>query len=384
MQNFTSSFKFTGAFLLLLTLSSSSALGFAELVRHGYPNCIACHVSPSGGGVLTEYGRALSKDLLSTWSYEGEERLGHKLIEALPSWLQIGGDQEFIQTYKNNPLATETKNFWMENELEAALRFGKFYVDANVGLQRGPSSTPNLYDVISSRHYLGYYLTDEFSIRFGKFTPAYGLNLANHTLLSRGPLGFDQGMEHLNLEAAYFGEKYDVFLTALLGKADIEGAAIESPPDPSLDERGLSFSSSRWILEKFKIGASFLYANSDVYKRSLFGIYEVLKLSEKFYFLGEVDWQSKVARDTGIEARGPVLVHQLGYEAFKGLNIYLLQQESYLDLNSARTRDESYGSGVRFYPRPHFEFQVEYRKERNMRLFNDFYDYAFILGHYYF
>ncbi len=381
MQNFTSIIRASAFFLVLLL--NSKAFGLAELVRHGYPNCIACHVSPSGGGALTEYGRALSKDLLSTWSYENEERVGHGLLGPLPAWLQIGGDQQFIQIYKNNPLVTEAKNFWMENELEAALRVGQFYLDSNIGLQRGPATTPHLYDVISSRHYLGYYFTDELSIRFGKFLPAFGLNFANHTILSRRPLGFDQGMERMDLEAAYFGEKYDVFLTALLGKADVEGAAIESLLDPSIDERGFSISSSRWIFEKFKVGASFLFANADAYKRYLIGVFEVLKLSEKFYLLGEIDWQSKIAKDTGIEARGPALVHELGYAVFKGFDIYALEQESYLDLNSVDSRHDSYGVGLHFFPRPHFELQLEFRKERNLRLFSDFYDDAFVLAHYY-
>ncbi len=369
---------------LIVIFSALNSFGFAELVRHGYPNCIACHVSPSGGGVLTEYGRALSKDLISTWGVENEERLGHGWIAPLPNWLQLGGDLEFIQTYKNNPQVTEAKNFWMENELEAALHFGKFYLDANLGVQRGPANTPHLYDFISSRHFLGYSFTDELSLRFGKFTPAYGLNLANHTAFTRAPLGFDQGMEHLNLESAYLGEKFDFFLTALLGQADVEGAAIESPNDPSLDERGLALSSSRWILEKYKLGVSFLYATANAYRRTLFGFFGTLKLPENFYLLSEWDWQSKTLRDSGQNASGPALYNQLGCEIFKGMNLYFMQEETYLDITSLLSRDESYGAGFRFYPRPHFEFQAEYRREKNMRLFSEFYDGAFIFGHYYF
>ena len=44
-------------FLFFLSLAGTgfpgSAWAYPEMVRHNYPNCTSCHVSPSGGGVLT-------------------------------------------------------------------------------------------------------------------------------------------------------------------------------------------------------------------------------------------------------------------------------------------------------------------------------------------
>ena len=54
-------------------LLSFNAFGFVENVTHGYPNCVACHVSPSGAGLLNDYGRSLSKELMSTWGWQGSE-----------------------------------------------------------------------------------------------------------------------------------------------------------------------------------------------------------------------------------------------------------------------------------------------------------------------
>jgi len=371
------------AFLIPILSLSSTGLAFPELVRHGYPNCIACHVSPSGGGVLTDYGRSLSKELVSTWSYENEELVGHGLFGKTPDWLQLGGDLNFIQLYNDNDTAIQTRNFWMDNEIETAFHWGRFYLDSNLGIQRGPTGTPNLNNAISSHHYLGYFITDELSVRFGKFYPAYGLNLPNHAAVTRAQLGFDQGDEHLNIEAAYLGEKWDLFITGLLGKADLEGAAIEST-DPAIDEHGAALSSSLWLLERFKLGLSFLYGSTDSYHRILSGFYGILKLSQKFYLLTEWDWQSKDDRLSHTEARGFVDYNEFGFEAYKGINLYIVQEEAYMDLNSVLTRDDSYGLGFKFYPRPHFEFQGEYRKERNMAAFMDYADTAFLMAHYYF
>ncbi len=371
--------------LLILQLFSSAARAYPELARHGYPNCIACHVSPSGGGVLTEYGRSLSKELLSTWGNENEELLGHGLFAKPPEWLLLGGDFQWVQVYRNDPSAISTKNFWMRNELEAAVKLQKFYVDASFGIQRGPSETPHLYDSISSKHYVGYYLSDEFSLRFGKFLPAYGIYTPNHNVFTRDNLGLGIAMERLNFEAAYMGEKFDFFLTAMLGRADVEGMLKDIASDPSFDEHGLVVSSSLWLVEKFKVGASALYATSNDYARKLAGIFAILKLSSQFYLQSEYDWQSKVSTSAfSAEQRGPAFFNQLAYQAHKGLDFYLIQEEAYLDLNTLDSRDDIYGAGFRFYPRPHLEFQGEFHKERNMAQFADYYDYAFLMAHYYF
>ncbi len=57
----------------VILLLAPLCLGFPEMVRHGYVNCVACHMSPDGGGVLTPYGRSLSKELLSI---AGSDRIG--------------------------------------------------------------------------------------------------------------------------------------------------------------------------------------------------------------------------------------------------------------------------------------------------------------------
>ena len=41
-----------------LALAPGRAEAFPWMIHHGYTNCAQCHVDPSGGGVLTDYGRA--------------------------------------------------------------------------------------------------------------------------------------------------------------------------------------------------------------------------------------------------------------------------------------------------------------------------------------
>ena len=61
---------------------AAPAWAFPEMIRHGYTSCMTCHVSPNGGGLMTPYGRSMSKEILSRHAYEGEERLFHGALDA--------------------------------------------------------------------------------------------------------------------------------------------------------------------------------------------------------------------------------------------------------------------------------------------------------------
>src|SRR5262245_57728076 len=71
-----------------------------DMIRHGYVNCATCHVSPTGGGTLSEYGRALSLEALSTWGNEGESDFLYGVVKP-PSWLLLGGDFRMLQVYED-------------------------------------------------------------------------------------------------------------------------------------------------------------------------------------------------------------------------------------------------------------------------------------------
>src|SRR6478609_4605052 len=57
---------------LFALLSPKPAHAYAWMIKRGYPSCPACHADPSGGELLTGYGRMISTLTLSTdWSGSG-------------------------------------------------------------------------------------------------------------------------------------------------------------------------------------------------------------------------------------------------------------------------------------------------------------------------
>ena len=53
--------KPASAALAAMALFSTAAGAYPSMIRHGYTQCAACHTDPSGGTLLTKYGRAQSE-----------------------------------------------------------------------------------------------------------------------------------------------------------------------------------------------------------------------------------------------------------------------------------------------------------------------------------
>src|SRR3981189_208148 len=95
-------------YLVLLTSVFAGQLkALPAMIRLGYVNCAACHISPQGGGLLNAYGRSIDE----AQSLRGGEYLPttDAVIRAL-SWngritqdLRFVG-QEQLSTFTNAPL----------------------------------------------------------------------------------------------------------------------------------------------------------------------------------------------------------------------------------------------------------------------------------------
>jgi len=359
---------------VLIFFSAFKAEAFPEFVRHGYTNCIACHVSPSGGGVLTEYGRSLSKEIMSTWSREGEENVLWGAVHP-PEWLNVGGDVRYIQTYLNNPTVRQGDFFPMQADLDVAGIYKKWTADVTAGAQEGPTNTKQLGQFLSRRHYLNYRPTDDTSIRAGRFFYQYGINQPNHTTVIAQGLGKDEGTESYNLETAFLGDTMDAYATIVFGR----------PDDYRVDaEKGLALSSSRTFLEKLKVGASLFIGENNSATRKLGGLYGILGFTKNFFILTQADYQIRDAKAIGIhETHGMATYNRIDYEFYQGIHLYFVHQLSYLDFEGISSRNDSYGLGTQLFPRPHFELAAEFYKQRTMSQFDTYYDVGWILLHYY-
>jgi len=366
--------------VLLLLLIGGNAHAFPEMIRHNYINCTTCHVAPSGGGLLTPYGRSLSKELLSTWSYQGEENLGHGLIqdEKVLNWVNgnqdvgfnFGGDVRYIDVYQNTSAVRASKFFPMEREVEGAFKVHNLTLVSTFGPQYDPNG-PDKFD--TRRYYAMYQVHETTSVRIGRFMPVYGLMIPDHYTNVKTGLGFGEGMERDSAEVNFIKDNWNATLTYTKSPKHIDDAQ---------EEHAFAAQANYTIRDHYKFGASYWNGETDTSRRAIYGVQGMLGFTPKLYFLNEIDYQ---VRDTGAtETKGIYYYEKLGYEFYRGMHVFLQTDGGQPAFADEKTKSFAYGAGLDFFPRPHFQFQGLWSKMSIHFPAKDNVDFAYLLMHYYF
>lgn len=368
------------SFMLILALavfsffSVEGAFAFPEMQRHGYVNCTTCHVSPNGGGALTEYGRALITEALSTWGTEAEASTAY-LIESKPEWLDLGGDFRTLYLYRNNPDFKEGQWIFMQADLETRVKYKGISIGGTVGVKEEQvSAEESEYPFISRQHYLMWNIDNKIAVRAGRFHTAFGINIPDHYSTIKRGLGFDQEEENYNLEFSYSGESWSHFVSGFVGQ-----------PDRVEDQResGFALRSTYAPTEKLKFGFSLYKAQHATERRFLLGPFAIIGFTEHLFLLSEMDLQWKTTKATNARARGFFSYHKLGWEFYKGFIAYFAQENQFADLNDSSTHAYSHGVGMQWFPRPHFELQVNFAKMKSARFNRSYTDQGWFLFHFY-
>ena len=211
--------------LSTLALAACAAAVSAEpiFLSRQYSRCTNCHYSPTGGGLLTPYGRSLSREELSTFGRSpGPKPQGreHEFLYGLPGGatgpLSLGIDLRPSRLRFDLGELTTARNLLMNAELTAALRHGGWTFYAQLGRQpRGDDPR-----VASFEHWVGYESERGPGARVGRFLPAYGVRLADHTTFTRAPLGLDNEDQVYALELSYRSDRQLVQVSVGPGLAD--------------------------------------------------------------------------------------------------------------------------------------------------------------------
>jgi hypothetical protein len=212
----------TKPFLIFLGAAFLASAASAEpmFLAKQYTRCTACHYSPTGGGLLTPYGRLLSHRELSTAGgtgtapAAGEEdaprgeqaflygALGSALgpvhlgLELRPSHLRIGF-----------PGGSTSMSFVMNADLIGAVQTSGWTAYASAGREPPNSAVRNGRTqsdaaFISYEHWVGYQTEDGLGVRAGRFMPAFGVRFSDHTAYSRVYLDLDRNDQVYGVEVS--------------------------------------------------------------------------------------------------------------------------------------------------------------------------------------
>ncbi|MCO5141576.1 MAG: hypothetical protein M9962_00635 [Oligoflexia bacterium] len=359
-------------FLILVALSHA-AHAFPEMVRHGYMNCNSCHVSSNGGGLLNEYGRMISAEALSTWSYENEALFMHGAIkpEKMPKAINIGGDIRALQVHRENKSIREGRYILMQSSLEAAVSLDAISIVASYGKPDQENHIKGGF----TRFSINYQARDEVQFRLGRFVPVFGINHPNHTLPSRGFLGFGHTSERNALETHWNGEEWH-----------IAGSVSQARTESRLanNERSASLQVERFFLSSHRVGASLWNGSTEKFDRWILAGHGILGFTKKLYLMTELDFQSKKNKIGQVDrVESWAFFSHLGYELFQGFHLLALSDFLKADNDLNTSFQLSTGVGATWYPRPHFEFSLSLYQKKNLQVSREFEDYATLLMHYY-
>lgn len=349
-------FRLSLAFSLFLLCSEIAARPLHQ-ARKGFGSCMSCHVSPSGGGILNGYGKSISESI-STWAFEGSGRTDYGLTgeHDYLDYVDIGGN--FRSIFLKNEYAYSY--IPMQRDIEVALHPNEFL---SLVYSRGVYGRTKVSE--SRRYYALFRIDRSLSFRLGRFNPAFGLGIPDHTASVRRGIGMDQGSESLNAELSYRNKHTEIFLTYVEGKDVTLNSSRERNVLSSEDKSELYLKASWFASRHSGLGVQYRYSNHFDEKDHLSGIYGWFSWNKRLTIMSEVNYQI----DNDIEYMQRYITYtKCDYMIIDGLHLNY-GYELLRDINY-------YFAGLQFFPFPHLEIdgQIKYDEESTT--------YLLLLGYY--
>jgi hypothetical protein len=322
----------TTFFLLAIAVLASPAWAEPTFLAKQYTRCTACHYSPTGGGLLTPYGRLLSHRELSMTGGaatapaaapgaqddpHGEQAFLYGALGNALGPLHLGVEMRPARLRIGFPGGRQNMNFLMNLDLIGALQKGGWTAYGSVGREPPNAAVRNgraLPDAafVSYEHWFSYQTDQGFRIRAGRFLPAYGVRFADHTAYTRTYLDLDRNDQVYGLEVS------DTIGPSLVQVMVSPGKAEAILHDRS--HRGFS-AAGRWQVDLAPratlVGSAFYRHSTDVDPRSgavggALGFAPTSHVS--IWTEGDVNLQTKAAG-----GHSWVVVNETSVEVYRGI-----------------------------------------------------------------
>ena len=357
------------AFLSVTLAWIPSASAYAWMVRHGYTACAMCHADPSGGGLLTPYGRAQGSLLLATrWGGDDEAaaRLGEFLLGAvhLPEEVLLGGEARGMELVTSVDGQDDARFILMQADLQAGVNLGRFHADGSLGFAMSGAFAASIVGddqgrLVSRNHWLGVDLDDDHAwlLRAGRLNVPFGVRIIEHTAWVRASTRTDNNVaQQHGLALAYTGDKWRGEIMGIAGNFQI------SPDD--VRERGYSASLEYAPSGRAAVGASSLvtHAARDLILqapvwRQAHGLFARASPAEWLAVMAEADFlltSLEVHNATGLAAWA-----QADIEPTQGLHLIATLECQNRDFSAAQGLSVGGWAGVAWFFFPHIDVRID-------------------------
>jgi hypothetical protein len=328
----------------------------------GTNRCSQCHYSPSGGGLLTSWGRDESAD---TISMGGDGAFLHGLVTP-PSWLGIGGDfrYAFLSNDVGSPQGTEYAQFPMQADIYLRFVLSESWSinitggvrgverpdDGSVGGRLGAAAD----DLMSREHYVmwrpsatGPYL------RIGRFFAPYGLRFVEHIYYVRRYTGFNLYEETYNASGGYVADDWEVHATAF---APVPTSLIDPLRAVGPSEWGVVGYAEARFAKMSALAGQFRIATSSLESRyQVGGIGKLWLEKPKILVLAEGDFIRQQFSTASYGQNQFVSYSGLWFFPVKGLMASLAYERFQENLAVSTTGRNAYDLQLNFFPWAHCE-----------------------------
>jgi hypothetical protein len=200
-------------------------------VAHAYPQfqlskdqtCTSCHLSPAGGGLLSENGLATAETMSQ---FGTAPELFYNKVPT-PSWLVLGGDLRGATGFDTRARAegstrsrVDYVTFPMQADLDATATFDAWSLHVEGGMQ-DPQYDNTAKTLFASReHWIQWQdnpgETTGLFVRAGRFMPVFGLRFVEHIDYDRRYGGTPLYGEAYGVAAEYIAPSWEVHATGFV------------------------------------------------------------------------------------------------------------------------------------------------------------------------
>ena len=326
-----------------------------------YPRCTSCHVSPTGGGLLNDFGRSMSHTVLPTIptsdpasasALDGEQAFLFGVLGDSMDPVRLGVGLRPSHLRFDFPGGSTDRNFLMQADLQAAYQGHGLTVYGDIGRHvDGPDAVVGSYE-----HWVAYRTANDITVRAGRFMPAYGVRVADHTAFNRARLGFDRNDQIYGAEVSHSSRRTLVQVALGPGRAESIGDADGTRAFTTSGRVQVDLSARTVLVASGIFRGESAAAPQSGSAGVAFGLAPGSRLTL---------WTQADARaDAGPGGTNWVVVHETAVEAYRGVWLKVSPQLQTDAGNGGGDLGRLVLSAV-LLPRTHWNVNVSYYRDRN-------------------
>jgi hypothetical protein len=239
--------------IVMVALSAGLAHAYPQFELSKDQSCAGCHISPSGGGPLSENGMVVAESI-SKFGTAPEFMYGKV---STPEWLTLGGDLRGASGYMQTP-QRYLVSFPMQTDLYAVAQKGNIDVAVTIGYRPPEEGNELVTSIWSREHYVRWEQDGSthqgFMARIGRFMPVFGLRFAEHPVYTRRYGGTPLYSDTYGASVAYINDQVEAHLTGFIKDPLI---------DPVRHANGAALYAEYRVGEKTIVGAGGMAEISD-------------------------------------------------------------------------------------------------------------------------